>query len=62
VRLSIPANLFGLPSLQVPCGFSASGLPLGMQIMGKPFAEAVILAVGRAYEEATDTVGRLAKI
>lgn len=62
VRLSIPANLFGLPSLQVPCGFSTSGLPLGMQIMGKPFAEAAILAVGRAYEEATDTVGRLAKI
>ncbi|MCU1572572.1 MAG: amidase [Micrococcaceae bacterium] len=62
VRLSIPANLFGLPSLQVPCGFSASGLPLGMQIMGKPFAEAAILAVGRAYEQATDTVGRLAPI
>jgi aspartyl-tRNA(Asn)/glutamyl-tRNA(Gln) amidotransferase subunit A len=60
--LSIPANLLGLPSLQVPCGFSAAGLPLGLQIMGKPFAEQTVLTVGRAYEEATDTVGRLAPV
>lgn len=62
VRLSIPANLFGLPSLQVPCGFSAGGLPLGMQIMGKPFAEGTILKVGKAYEQVSDTVGRLAPL
>lgn len=61
-RLSIPANLLGLPSLQVPCGFSAAGLPLGVQIMGRPFAEQTVLAVGRAYELATDTVGRIAPL
>jgi aspartyl-tRNA(Asn)/glutamyl-tRNA(Gln) amidotransferase subunit A len=59
-RLSIPANLFGLPSLQVPCGFSDERLPLGLQIMGRPFAESTILRVGRAYEQATDVVGRIA--
>lgn len=61
-RLSIPANLLGLPSLQVPCGLSADGLPLGLQIMGKPFAEHTVLTVGRAYERATDLVGHLAPI
>ncbi|KNC19759.1 amidase [Arthrobacter sp. RIT-PI-e] len=61
-RLSIPANLFGLPSLQVPCGFSADGLPLGLQIMGRPFAEQTVLRVGRAYERVGDAVGRIAPL
>lgn len=60
VRLSLPMNLTGLPSLQVPCGFSAAGLPIGMQIMGKPFREADLLGVGHAVEAATDWVGRIA--
>ncbi|TNC24424.1 amidase [Amycolatopsis alkalitolerans] len=54
VRFSAPANVTGLPSLSVPCGFTGAGLPIGMQIMGKPFTEPVLLAVGQAYESATD--------
>jgi len=53
VRLSAPANVTGLPSLSVPCGFTNAGLPIGMQIIGKPFAEPVLLAVGQSYESAT---------
>ena len=47
-------NLAGNPGLSVPCGFSAAGLPIGMQIIGRPFDEATILRVGAAYEQATD--------
>jgi aspartyl-tRNA(Asn)/glutamyl-tRNA(Gln) amidotransferase subunit A len=61
-RLSGPANLTGLPSLSVPSGFSASGLPMGVQLIGRPFEEAVILQAGRALEEATDAVGRIAPV
>jgi aspartyl-tRNA(Asn)/glutamyl-tRNA(Gln) amidotransferase subunit A len=48
------ANVLGCPSLALCNGFSASGLPLGMQIMGRPFDEATILRIGHAYEQATD--------
>lgn len=58
VRFSAPANVTGLPSLSVPCGFTAGGLPIGMQIMGKPFAEATLLTVGQAYESATAWLDR----
>jgi len=54
VRFSAPANVTGLPSLSVPCGFTDAGLPIGMQIIGKPFAEPVLLAVGQTYEQATN--------
>jgi aspartyl-tRNA(Asn)/glutamyl-tRNA(Gln) amidotransferase subunit A len=47
-------NLVGLPALAVPCGFSASGLPLSMQIVGKPFDEATVLRVGDAYQRTVD--------
>lgn len=57
VRLSMPANLTGFPSLQVPCGFTAGGLPIGMQIIGKPFAEGTLLRAGRAYERAVESHG-----
>ena len=49
-RYASPAALAGLPALSVPCGFSDTGLPLGMQIIGKPFAEATLFRVGRIYE------------
>lgn len=62
VRLSAPANLTGLPAISVPCGFSSAGLPLGMQIIGRPFAESTILAVARTYEMATDHVGLIATL
>ncbi|MBT6910508.1 MAG: Asp-tRNA(Asn)/Glu-tRNA(Gln) amidotransferase GatCAB subunit A, partial [Rhodospirillaceae bacterium] len=54
VRLSAPANVTGLPSIAVPCGFSDSGLPLSFQAIGRPFGEAQILRVAQAYESATD--------
>jgi aspartyl-tRNA(Asn)/glutamyl-tRNA(Gln) amidotransferase subunit A len=43
-------NLAGIPSLSVPCGFSAAGLPIGLQIAGRPFDEKTVLRVGYAYE------------
>ena len=62
VRLCGAANLTGLPSVAVPCGFSTAGLPLGMQVMGRPFDEATILRVAATWEAASDHVGRLAPI
>lgn len=46
-------NLVGIPALSVPCGFSAEGLPIGLQIAGRPFAEGTVLKVGYAYEMTT---------
>ncbi len=48
--LTLPCNLAGLPGLSVPCGFTRAKLPVGLQILGKPFDEATVLRVGRAYE------------
>jgi aspartyl-tRNA(Asn)/glutamyl-tRNA(Gln) amidotransferase subunit A len=58
VRLCCPANLSGLPALSVPCGFSGDGLPIGLQIIGRPFDEATVLRIGQSYEAATDWVSR----
>jgi aspartyl-tRNA(Asn)/glutamyl-tRNA(Gln) amidotransferase subunit A len=52
-RLTRPYNLAGIPAIVVPCGFSRSGLPVALQIAGKPFEEATILAVAQAYEKQT---------
>jgi aspartyl-tRNA(Asn)/glutamyl-tRNA(Gln) amidotransferase subunit A len=48
-----PFNLTGSPTLAVPCGFSSSGLPLSLQLAGRPFAEGTVLQIGHAYERAT---------
>ncbi len=48
-----PFNLTGSPAMAVPTGFAATGLPLSMQIIGKPFDEATVYRVARAYEQAT---------
>ena len=53
-RYTSPAALAGLPSLSVPCGFSDNGLPIGMQITGRPFAEETLFQIGHTYEQATD--------
>jgi aspartyl-tRNA(Asn)/glutamyl-tRNA(Gln) amidotransferase subunit A len=53
-RLTRPLNAAGAPALSVPCGFSADGRPLALQIVGRPFDEATVLRVGRAYERAAD--------
>jgi aspartyl-tRNA(Asn)/glutamyl-tRNA(Gln) amidotransferase subunit A len=47
-------NVTGQPVLALPSGFGAGGLPLGMQILGRPFGETTILRIGHAYERATD--------
>jgi aspartyl-tRNA(Asn)/glutamyl-tRNA(Gln) amidotransferase subunit A len=52
--LMMPFNVTGQPSLAVRCGFSAAGLPLSLQIAGRPFDEASVLRVGHAYEQATE--------
>ncbi|MEE9253206.1 MAG: Asp-tRNA(Asn)/Glu-tRNA(Gln) amidotransferase subunit GatA [Thermodesulfobacteriota bacterium] len=48
--LTIPCNLAGLPGISVPCGFSSAGLPIGLQVLGRPFDEESILRVAHAYE------------
>jgi len=53
-----PFNVTGSPALAVPVGFSKTGLPLGMQIVGKPFSEALLYRVGHAYERATNWLAR----
>jgi aspartyl-tRNA(Asn)/glutamyl-tRNA(Gln) amidotransferase subunit A len=52
--LTIPVNLAGIPAISLPCGFSAEGLPIGLQIMGKHFDEGKILQVAYAFEQNTD--------
>jgi aspartyl-tRNA(Asn)/glutamyl-tRNA(Gln) amidotransferase subunit A len=47
-------NLFGLPTVSVPCGFTKAGLPVGLQISGPQFGEARVLALAHAYEKATE--------
>jgi aspartyl-tRNA(Asn)/glutamyl-tRNA(Gln) amidotransferase subunit A len=49
-----PSNITGLPSLVLPCGFSSEGLPISLQIIGKPFDESKVLGVGYAYEQGTN--------
>ena len=58
-RLTRPFNGLGLPALAVPCGLSADGRPLGLQIVGRPFDEATILRLAHTYETATDWHRRL---
>jgi aspartyl-tRNA(Asn)/glutamyl-tRNA(Gln) amidotransferase subunit A len=53
-RFTSPFNLTGLPALSVPCGFTESGLPIGLQIVSKHWSEAKILRAGYAFEQATE--------
>ncbi|MGC8467676.1 MAG: Asp-tRNA(Asn)/Glu-tRNA(Gln) amidotransferase subunit GatA [Acidithiobacillus sp.] len=50
---TIAVNLAGIPALNLPCGFTREGLPIGMQLMGNYFADELLLAVGHAYQQAT---------
>jgi aspartyl-tRNA(Asn)/glutamyl-tRNA(Gln) amidotransferase subunit A len=50
---TIAANLAGLPALSLPCGFDRAGLPIGLQIIGKPFDEATMLNLAYGYEQST---------
>lgn len=51
---TIGVNLAGLPAISLPCGFSGAGLPIGLQLIGRPFQEANLLAVAHAFEQAHD--------
>ncbi|MBX4177376.1 amidase [Streptomyces geysiriensis] len=50
VRLSAPANITGVPALTVPAGTDRAGLPIGLQVLGRPFDEATVVRVGLAHE------------
>jgi len=54
LRLTMPFNLAGLPALAFPCGLSARHLPLGLQVVGRPFEEGLILRIVHAYQQLTD--------
>ena len=53
-RFTRPVNYLGLPSLSIPSGFTRGGLPVGMQLIGRSFDEAMLLRVGAAFQRATD--------
>jgi aspartyl-tRNA(Asn)/glutamyl-tRNA(Gln) amidotransferase subunit A len=59
---TLPCNLAGLPGLSLPCGFTQAGLPIGLQILGKPFDEARLLRIARAFEREHDFIRRLAPV
>jgi aspartyl-tRNA(Asn)/glutamyl-tRNA(Gln) amidotransferase subunit A len=59
IQFSGPFNLTGFPAVSVPCGFTPGGLPVGMQLIGKPWQEGAILAAADAYQQATDWHHRL---
>jgi aspartyl-tRNA(Asn)/glutamyl-tRNA(Gln) amidotransferase subunit A len=54
LRNTRPFNALGLPAISVPCGFSDSGLPIGLQIAGRPGGDSDVLALAAAYQEATE--------
>ncbi len=59
---TIGVNLAGLPGMSVPCGFTKAGLPIGLQLIGKPFEEAELLAIAQAYETAHPWYQRFPKL
>jgi aspartyl-tRNA(Asn)/glutamyl-tRNA(Gln) amidotransferase subunit A len=58
-RLTRWVNYLGVPALVVPCGFDSRGLPISVQLVGRPFSEAALLAAGHAYQRETDWHRRL---
>jgi Asp-tRNA(Asn)/Glu-tRNA(Gln) amidotransferase A subunit family amidase len=53
IQNTSPFNVYGWPTICVPCGFSGAGLPVGLQISGPPGRDAVVLQIAHAYEQAT---------
>jgi aspartyl-tRNA(Asn)/glutamyl-tRNA(Gln) amidotransferase subunit A len=60
-RFTRPINYLGLPSLSIPTGFTDRGLPVGMQLVGRSFDEAMLLRIGAAFQRATDFHDRVPK-
>ncbi len=56
--LTIPANLAGLPAINVPCGFDSGGLPIGVQLIGNVLDESLLLQVAHQYEQSADVMSR----
>jgi aspartyl-tRNA(Asn)/glutamyl-tRNA(Gln) amidotransferase subunit A len=54
LRITRVFSTVGLPAISVPCGFTEGGLPVGLQLVGKPFSESLLLRVAQAYQESTD--------
>lgn len=59
---TIPTNLAGTCAMSLPCGFSEDGLPIGLQLIGQPFAEAEMLQAAYAFEQATDWSDRVPEL
>ncbi|MBZ4409655.1 Asp-tRNA(Asn)/Glu-tRNA(Gln) amidotransferase subunit GatA [Myxococcus sp. XM-1-1-1] len=59
---TLPCNLAGIPGLSVPCGFTKAGLPVGLQVLGRAFDEALLLRIARAFEREHDFFRRLAPV
>jgi aspartyl-tRNA(Asn)/glutamyl-tRNA(Gln) amidotransferase subunit A len=53
LRNTRPFNVYGLPTISIPCGFTRAGLPIGLQIAGPHFEESAVLAFANAFEQAT---------
>jgi aspartyl-tRNA(Asn)/glutamyl-tRNA(Gln) amidotransferase subunit A len=59
---TISANLSGIPAISIPCGFTHDNLPVGLQILGKPFDEQMLFKVGHAYQQLTDWHTRIPEL
>lgn len=57
-RCTSPSNATGLPAMSVPCGFTSAGLPIGLQLIGRPFEEALLFQVAHGYESVSPSRGR----
>ena len=62
LRNTRPFNVWGLPAISLPCGFTKSGLPIGLQIAGPPWREDLVLRLAHAYEQATAWHKRNARV
>jgi aspartyl-tRNA(Asn)/glutamyl-tRNA(Gln) amidotransferase subunit A len=61
-RNTSPFDVFGIPTISIPCGFTVGGLPIGLQISGAPWNESAVLALAHAYEQATEWHTRRPKL
>ena len=61
-RLTLPANVAGLPALALPIGFSSAGTPIGAQLIGLPWSESFLCSLGASYQRATDWHTRVASL
>ena len=62
LRNTRPFNVFGLPAISLPCGFSRNRLPIGLQIIGAPGAEGTVLSLARAYEKSSNWQSAMSEV